>query len=50
MKNIRLFGKIGESEGIVFMRSKLASQVWVVTLDKDEPTNLNKAKLKEQVR
>jgi hypothetical protein len=50
MKNIRLFGKLGENDGIVFMRTKLVNQIWIVTFDTVEPTNLSKAKLKEQLR
>ena len=52
MNVMRLHGKIGERDGIVFIRNKYdinESTVWRVTLDDKEPTNLNKAKLVYQI-
>lgn len=53
MNVLKLHGKIGENEGIVFVRNKYdinESTVWQVRFDKDEPTNLNKAELVFQIR
>ena len=53
MNVLKLHGKIGENEGIVFVRNKYdinESTMWRVEFNKDEPTNLNKAKLVFQIR
>lgn len=50
MKNIRLISNFGESDAIVMFRMFGVLQLWVVTPDNNEPTNLQLVKLKEQIK
>jgi hypothetical protein len=50
MNVMRLHGKIGKHEGIVFIKNFAGSSVWVVQLDMMNPNDLTKAKLTRQVK
>lgn len=46
---LKLIGNIGENAGIVSTRNKFGITLWLVEFDNYEPTNLNKAIIKQQL-
>lgn len=49
MAVMRLHGKIGKTDGIVHIKNRSGSQVWIVALDTLSPNDITKARLKKQV-
>ena len=45
MNVMRLHGKFGDTQGIVFVKNKLGVSVWVVNLDVNSPNDVTKATL-----
>lgn len=50
MNVMRLYGKIGEHEGIVFVKNILGSAFWVVKLDPLNPNDPTKSTLVKQIK